>query len=440
MTYQETVDYLFRLAPSFQKVGNSGYKEGLENSLLLDIHLEHPHHFYKSIHIAGTNGKGTTAHTIAAILQDAGYRVGLYTSPHLLDFRERIRVNGEPIPENDVVGFIEKEKAFFEPLQPSFFELTTAMAFWYFKKCHIDYAVIEVGLGGRLDCTNIISPILSIITNISLDHTQYLGTTLKQIASEKAGIMKKNIPVIIGEALPETRHEFITHAQETGTPITFAEDTPFVFQSEPDKVNGGIIYKTSIIEQLHGELSGFYQTKNTNTILHAIVALQKQGINISTSNIVNGFNNVCKTTGLRGRWQFISEMPKTVCDTGHNEGGFRYIVEQLKAQEYRKLRIVFGMVSDKDINAVLQLLPEQAIYYFTQSNSTRALPATELKKQAQSYGLKGDSYASVAEAYQAARKEANKNDFIYIGGSTYVVAELLEALGETESPANPVFA
>ena len=428
MNYKETIDYLYRQAPSFQAVGKAGYKEGLENSLLMDTHFGYPHLFFKSIHIAGTNGKGSTAHTVASILQHAGYRVGLYTSPHLLDFRERIRVNGVPIPEDEVVSFVEKEKNFFEPLHPSFFELTTALAFWYFKKAHVDYAVIEVGLGGRLDCTNIITPVLSIITNISFDHTQYLGDTLEKIASEKAGIMKKNVPVIIGEALPETRRVFIRHAQETGTPITFAEDIPFVHEATPDSHNGGIDYKTGIIEHLHGELSGYCQEKNTNTILHAVVALQKTGANITTKNIQDGFSRVCETTGLRGRWQIITDSPKTVCDTGHNEGGFKYIVQQLEAQDCKTLRIIFGMVKDKDINAVLKMLPRDAVYYFTQTSSPRSLKATELKKMAEQYGLQGTPYPSVGEACQAASGDADARDFIYIGGSTFIVADYLESL------------
>jgi dihydrofolate synthase/folylpolyglutamate synthase len=427
MNYKETVDYLYRQAPSFQKVGSMGYKEGLENTLLLDSHLKHPHRFFKSIHIAGTNGKGSTAHTLATILQKAHYKVGLYTSPHLIDFRERIRVNGIAIPEEDVVSFVEQERSFFEPLQPSFFEITTAMAFWYFRKAQVDYAVIEVGMGGRLDCTNIISPILSIITNISFDHTQFLGDTLEKIAGEKAGIMKKNIPAIIGETIPETRRVFIRKAQETGVPLTFAEDTPLVLQSTPDYTNGGINYQTSIIKDLHGELGGLCQEKNTNTILHAVIALQKLGLNISSGNIRDGFGSVCETSGLRGRWQVISETPKTVCDTGHNEGGFRYITEQLKKQDCKHLRIVFGMVSDKDITAVLRMLPQEAIYYFTQADTTRALSAEEMARQAALFNLRGKTYLSVSEAYRAAKADASNDDFIYIGGSTFIVADFLAA-------------
>ncbi len=427
MDYKETVDYLYHQVPSFQKVGNDGYKEGLTNTLLLDAHLGHPHHFFKSIHVGGTNGKGSTAHTLATILQKANYKVGLYTSPHLIDFRERIRVNGEPIPENDVVDFIEKEKDFFEPLQPSFFELTTAMAFWYFKKSQVDYAIIEVGLGGRLDCTNIITPILSIITNISFDHTQYLGNTLEEIACEKAGIMKNNIPVIIGESLPETRRIFITHAQETGSPLTFADDTPFVFHSQPDYYKGGINYKTSIIANLHGELGGLCQEKNTNTILHAIVSLQKHGLNISSKNIIDGFNSVCETSGLRGRWQKLSDSPKTICDTGHNEGGFKYIVQQLKVQPCKTMRIVFGMVKDKDISSVLKQLPQDAVFYFTQAKTERAMSALDLSQLASQYNLRGNCYTSVSDAYQAAKKDADIEDFIFIGGSTFVVADLFES-------------
>ena len=427
MTYSETCEFLYNQLPMFEKQGANGYKEGLDNTIALDEHFGHPHRNYRTIHVAGTNGKGSCAHTLSAILQMCGYKVGLYTSPHLVDFSERIRINGEPISEEYVIDFVEKEKAFFQPLSPSFFEIVTAMAFKYFDDMKVDIAVIEVGMGGRLDCTNIITPVLSVITNIGLDHTQFLGTTLEQIAIEKAGIMKKNIPAIIGETIPETRRVFIRKAQETGVPLTFAEDTPLVLQSTPDYTNGGINYQTSIIKDLHGELGGLCQEKNTNTILHAVIALQKLGLNISSGNIRDGFGSVCETSGLRGRWQVISETPKTVCDTGHNEGGFRYITEQLKKQDCKHLRIVFGMVSDKDITAVLRMLPQEAIYYFTQADTARALSAEEMARQAALFNLRGKTYLSVSEAYRAAKADASNDDFIYIGGSTFIVADFLAA-------------
>ena len=427
MTYRETCEYLYNQIPMFEKQGASGYKEGLANTLALDEHFGHPHLSFATIHVAGTNGKGSVSHSLAAILQESGYKVGLYTSPHLVDFRERIRINGEPISEEYVVNFVEQERSFFEPLCPSFFEVTTALAFKYFKDMNVDIAVVEVGLGGRLDCTNIITPLISVITNISFDHTQFLGDTLEKIAGEKAGIMKKNIPAIIGETIPETRRVFIRKAQETGVPLTFAEDTPLVLQSTPDYTNGGINYQTSIIKDLHGELGGLCQEKNTNTILHAVIALQKLGLNISSGNIRDGFGSVCETSGLRGRWQVISETPKTVCDTGHNEGGFRYITEQLKKQDCKHLRIIFGMVSDKDITAVLRMLPQEAIYYFTQADTARALSAEEMARQAALFNLRGKTYLSVSEAYRAAKADASNDDFIYIGGSTFIVADFLAA-------------
>ena len=429
MTYNEVVQYLFRQVPSFQRIGKDGYKEGLENTIALDEHFHHPHKNYKTIHIAGTNGKGSTAHTIAAILQSAGYKVGLYTSPHLIDFRERIKVNGTPISEEEVIHFVEEERNFYEPLYPSFFELTTAMAFNYFKQQEVDYAVIEVGLGGRLDCTNIITPILSIITNISFDHIQYLGDSLSAIAYEKAGIIKEGIPVIIGETVPETKPVFQKQADKANAPICFAEESPYYTSDITfDKKNGGIYYKTSCIGDFYGELGGFCQEKNTNTILHAVKELQKQGVEITDEAIKEGFSHVCQLTGLQGRWQTLSTHPHTVCDTGHNEGGFAYIVQQLQAQECENLRIVFGMVSDKDISAVLKQLPQKAIYYFTQASIPRALPANELARLASTWGLKGNVYPSVSSAYDAAVSEAAPDDFIFIGGSSFVVADLLEFL------------
>lgn len=439
MTYSETVQYLYDCVPMFQQVGNAGYKEGLENTLALDKRLEHPHRNFKTIHIAGTNGKGSCSHTIASILQHAGYRLGLYTSPHLLDFRERIRINGEPVTEQYVVNFVNEYRSFFEPLHPSFFEVTTAMAFKYFSDMKVDIAVIEVGLGGRLDCTNIISPILSIITNISFDHTQYLGDTLAKIASEKAGIIKPHTPVVIGETTPETKPVFVRKAAQEESTICFAEDTPEIISSGYNPVRFGRIYQTRNYNELVGELAGICQDKNANTILHALPFLANCGIKFTEQDIRNGFADVCETTGLMGRWQKLGDTPLVVCDTGHNEGGFNYISRQLNAEQQKRtslgtLRIVFGMVSDKDISAVLRMLPQEAVYYFTKASIKRALSENELQAKAQGFRLCGNSYPTVSEAYETALSEASPNDFVFVGGSSYVVAELLSHIYKKEKP------
>lgn len=420
MTYQETVQYLFNVTPVFEKVGASAYKEGLENTWALDRHFGHPHRKFKSIHVAGTNGKGSCSHTLAAILQSAGLKVGLYTSPHLVDFRERIRVNGQTISEEYVVDFVEKERAFFEPLHPSFFELTTAMAFKYFAEQEVDIAVIEVGLGGRLDCTNIITPILSIITNISFDHTQFLGPTLETIASEKAGIIKKNVPVVIGETTPETKPVFEKKAQEVGAPIIFAEDSPEVLEAKPT-ATGGMLYLTRNFGELEGELGGLYQAKNTNTILKAASRLPLFG----RTDIKEGFAHVCELTGLVGRWQKIQSNPTVVCDTGHNVGGWTYLSEQLRRQPCKQLRIVFGMVDDKDIDSVMDMLPTDAVYYFTKGTTKRAISEDIVYEKALCHHLNGTKYADVKTAYEAALHDASADDFIFVGGSSYIVSDFL---------------
>ena len=434
MTYKETCQYLFNQIPMFEKQGASGYKEGLENTHKLDEHFGHPHRNYLTIHVAGTNGKGSCAHTISAILQQCGYRVGLYTSPHLADFSERIRINGHTIEENYVVDFVANEKSFFEPLKPSFFEVTTAMAFKYFSDMKVDIAVIEVGLGGRLDCTNIISPILSVITNISYDHMQLLGNSLEQIAMEKAGIMKKGVPVVIGETTPETRMVFEAVAQETGAPVIFAEDEPEVMDAEIG-INC-IHYHTKHYGTIQGELQGLYQKKNANTILTAIRELERMGYMYRFSDdsesetkgkeIASGFMSVCKITGLQGRWQKISENPTVVCDTGHNVGGWEYISRQLSMVKCNKMHIVFGLVDDKDMDGIMALLPKDAIYYFTKAANKRAVSENVLKVIAAGRGLKGESYTSVIEACKSARSAAAADDFVFIGGSSYVVAEFLK--------------
>lgn len=408
MTYKETIEYLFNSTPVFEHVGASAYKPGLQTTEILDAHYGHPHKNFKTIHIAGTNGKGSVSHSLASILQEAGYKVGLYTSPHLIDFRERIRVNGIPVSEEYVIRFVEDFKHLnskrIHPLSPSFFELTTALAFKYFAEEKIDIAVIEVGLGGRLDCTNIITPILSVITNISFDHTQFLGNTLAQIASEKAGIIKHQVPVVIGETTKETRPVFENKAKEMDAPIFFAEE---IDRSE--------------CNQYEFELKGSYQKKNLRTILCAMKRLSF----IHPEHIQKGLTNVCKNTGLMGRWQTLSTNPLIICDTGHNVGGWKYLAPQISSVPCERLHIVFGMVDDKDIRNVLSMLPKNAVYYFTQANNHRAIPAQQVGVLAKEYGLSGNTYPTVAQAYEEAKSSASENDFIFIGGSSYIVADLL---------------
>ena len=403
MTYKETIEYLFNSTPVFEHVGASAYKPGLQTTEILDAHYGHPHKNFKTIHIAGTNGKGSVSHSLASILQEAGYKVGLYTSPHLIDFRERIRVNGIPVSEEYVIRFVEDFKHLnskrIHPLSPSFFELTTALAFKYFAE-----EKIEVGLGGRLDCTNIITPILSVITNISFDHTQFLGNTLAQIASEKAGIIKHQVPVVIGETTKETRPVFENKAKEMDAPIFFAE--------EIDKRE---------CDQFEFELKGSYQKKNLRTILCATKRLPF----IHPEHIQKGLTNVCKNTGLMGRWQTLRTNPLIICDTGHNVGGWKYLAPQISSVPCDRLHIVFGMVDDKDIRNVLSMLPKNAVYYFTQANNHRAIPAQQVGELAKEYGLSGNTYPTVAQAYEEAKSSASENDFIFIGGSSYIVADLL---------------
>jgi dihydrofolate synthase/folylpolyglutamate synthase len=415
MNYQETIEYLYHSTPVFEHVGASAYKEGLDNTLALDEHYGHPHRLFKTVHIAGTNGKGSCSHTIASILQEAGYKVGLYTSPHLVDFRERIRVNGQCVSEEYVINFvanyIQWNDQTAKRLFPSFFELTTAMAFKYFADQQVDIAVIEVGLGGRLDCTNIITPILSVITNISFDHTGFLGDTLAKIAAEKAGIIKESIPVVIGEYTEETRPVFEAKAKEKHAPITFAQDLE------------------ELGKDIDFELKGDYQTKNKQTILTAISILAPSlSRPIAPACISNGIAHVVENTGLMGRWQVLQEHPKVVCDTGHNVGGWQYLSRQIQKQPCRKLRIVFGMVDDKDINTVMELLPKHAVYYWTQADNHRAIPADGVATFGRTHQLDGNIYNKVSGAYQAALHDAAPDDFIFVGGSSYIVADLLSSI------------
>lgn len=435
MNYEETCEYLYHQMPMFERQGASGYKEGLSNTLALDEHFGHPHQQFATIHVGGTNGKGSVSHTLAAILQRCGYTVGLYTSPHLVDFRERIRINGAMIPKDYVVDFVEKERSFFEPLSPSFFEVTTAMAFKYFADNHIDIAVVEVGLGGRLDCTNIITPLVSVITNISFDHTQFLGDTLAKIAAEKAGIIKEGVPVVIGETHEETRPVFEAKAKETDSKIVFADDEPEILKASPI-AHGKMHYHTNHWGEMDGDLGGIYQAKNMNTVFAVLKILSERGYLTRGETafgktqfrreIANALDSVCRTTGLTGRWQVVNTSPYIVCDTGHNVGGWQYLSQQLAKIQCQQMHIIFGMVDDKDINQVLTMLPKHAKYYFTNASTKRAISGNIVKSLATPLGLDGEVYPSVYEAYKAAQKAAEAKDFIFIGGSSYLVGDFLK--------------
>ena len=423
MTYTDTLQYLYDRLPVFHHVGGAAYKPGLDNTIQLMNVLDNPQTKYRCIHIAGTNGKGSVSNILAAILQTAGYKVGLYTSPHLVDFGERIRVNGQMIEQQYVIDFVENNKDVFNTIEPSFFEATMAMAFNYFADTKVDVAIIEVGLGGRLDSTNIIQPDLSVITNISFDHVGFLGDTLEKIAFEKAGIIKPTTPVVIGESAPETRPVFVQKACNENAALIFAEERFKInFKEYSDakmlvEVNGKLLIKCG--------LCGNYQLKNIATTLATIEQLNTLNYSISESDILKGIENITEITGLQGRWQTLRSNPTAVCDTGHNVGGIQFVVEQLKAQNYKRLRIVIGMVNDKDVSAVLNLLPQDAVYYFTQANIMRALPCEELKLKAQSFGLNGLVYKSVKQAVDAAINESESDDFIFIGGSNFIVGEAL---------------
>lgn len=431
MNYQETVQYLFSQTPVFEKIGVGAYKPGLQTTHTLDEHFHHPHRKFTSIHVAGTNGKGSVSHTLAAILQSQGYKVGLYTSPHLVDFRERIKVNGECISEQFIVDYVERERSFFEPLCPSFFELTTALAFHYFAIKNVDYAVIEVGLGGRMDCTNIITPQLSVITNIGLDHTQFLGDTLAAVASEKAGIIKHGVPVVIGHSQPEIRSVFEDVAQRNEAKIIFAEDCLEVCGIEMVNENHqNMICHTCSFGNITLSLTGDCQKENANTVLHAVQILREKGCEISDEAVRNGFSQVLSLTGLRGRWEYIKEKcPTVVCDTGHNVEAWQWLSKQLSRQHCRIMHIVFGMVDDKDLEGVLALLPTEASYYFCQASTHRAVPVEQVATLAKKHSLCGEIFTTVNDAYHAALSKADEHDFIFIGGSSYVVADLLTTIG-----------
>ena len=431
LTYSEVLDFLYSQLPMFQRTGPAAYKDSLDNTFRLDEMFGHPHQSFKTIHVAGTNGKGSVSHMLASILQEAGYRTGLYTSPHLKDFRERIRVNGGMITEDAVVGFVEayQKKNQIENLEPSFFELTVSMAFDYFRSMQVDVAVVEVGLGGRLDSTNIISPEVSVITNISFDHMNLLGDTLPKIAAEKAGIIKSGIPVVIGESHPETAPVFIEFAEGLNAPILFADQeysADYSMQTLDGKQslniqkNGQLLYSG-----LKLDLLGIYQRHNVPTVLKALDILNEKGWNLSEELIRQGLLNTIRNTGLLGRWQIIGYNPLTVCDTGHNEAGIRLVVEQINQTAWKQLHMVIGMVNDKDQTKVLSLLPSNAKYYFTKAALPRATEPEELLAKAEPYGLRGNCYSTVREALSAALANAGENDLVFVGGSTFVVAEIL---------------
>lgn len=405
MTYQDTLNWMFSQLPMYQKQGKSAYKVDLSNTILLINHLKNPHKNFKSVHVAGTNGKGSTSHMLASVLQEAGYKVGLYTSPHLKDFRERIKINGSEVSKQFVMGFIKRNKAFFEVNNLSFFEMTVGMAFDYFSKQKVDIAIVEVGLGGRLDSTNIIAPLVSVITNIGLDHTQFLGNTLEAIAFEKGGIIKPSVPVVIGETQKETTTVFKDLAKINNSEIVFSDK------------NISKVYKSDLI--------GSYQAKNIKTVIQTVKKLQEQGYEISPKHLKTGLLHVVKNTGLLGRWQVLNDKPKVVCDTGHNREGLIHVMNQLSKEAFETLHIVFGVVNDKDLSSIIDLLPKKATYYFCKPDISRGLDANELKSAFSGFGLKGEAYNSVNEAYKMALKNTKLDDFVFIGGSTFVVAEII---------------
>jgi dihydrofolate synthase/folylpolyglutamate synthase len=404
MDYKETLEWLFTQLPMYQRVGKAAYKPDLSNTEYLMELLSHPQNGFKSVHVAGTNGKGSVSHMLASVFQTAGYKTGLYTSPHLKDFRERIRINGEVIPEQEVTEFIKAYKAPFIERELSFFEMTVGLAFDHFKQHKVDIAIVETGMGGRLDSTNVLKPELSIITNISLDHQAYLGDNLAQIAQEKAGIIKKNTAVVIGESLSETETVFRAKAQQQNSEIHFAEDN-----------------KRQLPES---DLKGFYQRKNIQTALCAFEFLEKKGYSLENA-ISEGLQNVVKNTGLRGRWEELNQSPRIICDTGHNENAVTELIQQINAQDFEKLHIVWGMVNDKDSNTILNLLPTHATYYFCKPNIPRGKNAQDLRSEALQYGLMGEYYPNAAFALAEAQKKAHPKDMIFIGGSTFVVADIL---------------
>jgi dihydrofolate synthase/folylpolyglutamate synthase len=428
MNYEQTLYYLFSQLPMFQRTGAAAYKADLNNTIELCNLVNNPQNKFRTIHVAGTNGKGSTSHMLAAVLQAAGYKVGLYTSPHLKDFRERIKINGEMIDKNFVTDFVNQYKPDFERIQPSFFEMTVALCFDYFGKEKVDIAVIETGLGGRLDSTNVINPLLSIITNISFDHVNLLGDTIEKIAAEKAGIIKKNTPVVISQTQANTIDVFNNKANKEHAPIYFADQ---LLSAENNLENGKLNLRVTdckgdtLFDKLKLDLTGGYQNKNVLGVLQSIQILRQQGIQISDKAIYNGLGDVKGLTGLSGRWQTLSQNPLTICDTGHNVDGITEVLKQIKQTPHKRLHFVLGMVNDKDVSGILVLLPTNAIYYFCKADIPRALPTKDLCNIANQFNLYGNIYSSVAEALKAAQSAANQDDLVFVGGSTFVVAEVV---------------
>ncbi len=433
MNYTEAIDFLFSSLPMYQREGKAAYKANLNNTRRLDLHFGKPHRHYSIIHVAGTNGKGSVSHMLASVFMQAGYKTGLYTSPHLLDFRERIKINGKAIPEEDVCNFVSANQEIIQKLTPSFFEMTVAMAFEYFATEDVDIAIIETGMGGRLDSTNIVRPLLTIITNISMDHSQFLGDTPRAIAREKGGIIKGGVPLVLGQSSQETEDVLMEMAEEKAAPVTRAR---LSFQPQFQTLNPDGSANFMLKNQTTGDvlkyscdLSGSYQQENISTALTALSLLRKMGWELSDSHIEEGLKLVYSNTGLMGRWQSIGANPRSVCDAAHNHAGISAVMEQIRQTPRKKLHMVWGMVNDKDLNSILPLLPQDAIYYFTPSSVPRTLDAEKLCRRAGRFGLKGEAYTSVEEAYHAALEKADEEDMIFTGGSTFVVADLLEALG-----------
>jgi len=429
MTYPQTLDYLFSRLPMFQRVGAAAYKANLDNTISICKALGNPEKKIKCVHVAGTNGKGSSSHMLAAILQQAGYKTGLYTSPHLIDFRERIKINGKQIPKTDVVKFVENYKSIFEDIEPSFFEWTVGLAFHYFAEQEVDVAIIEVGLGGRLDSTNVIKPQCCLITNIGFDHVNLLGNTLPLIAAEKAGIIKEKIPVVISQTQLDVLSVFNTKAQSLKAPITFADKQYKVLSY--DFQDGLLCIKllekiTNKVQLYKLDLTGTYQIKNLQGVLACINNLKQKGFLIENENIIYALQQVKKLTGLMGRWQIMSENPTIIADTGHNEDGIKEVIQNIKRYSYRKLHMIIGVVNDKDVTSILKLLPKNAIYYFCKANIPRALPEKELFDLAKQHDLKGKKFSSVSTALSEAKKQAKSDDLIFIGGSTFIVADALQ--------------
>ncbi len=426
MNYKQTLDYLFNALPMFQRVGASAFKKDLSNTVALCAHLGDPQHQFKTIHVGGTNGKGSSSHALCSILMEAGFKVGLYTSPHLKSFTERIKVNGVEISEADVVAFVDREKSYIDELKPSFFEMTVGMAFWYFAKEQVDFAVVEVGMGGRLDSTNVITPEVCLITNIGLDHQQYLGDTRELIAGEKSGIIKNHIAVVIGEKSPLTDPVFLEVALKAVAPIYFAEDTYEAERLKNSDTNKALYSINKGERHIEMDLTGNYQVKNLPGILKTIDVLVERGYAISSDHIKHGLAKVKQATGLKGRWQVLGQNPTVICDTGHNAEGIKEVVKQLEMMSPSHLHMVIGMVNDKDINGILSLLPKYASYYFCQAEIPRALEASQLAKMAAEFKLIGSVVPNVNEAIALAKKNAGVDDVVFIGGSTFVVAEITD--------------